>query len=347
MYFSADDSVHGFELWKTDGTVAGTMMIKDILPGTGHGFPSKMAAVNNKLLFSANGGPTVGIELWTSDGTSANTLMVKDLIPGPNSSSIVEPFIVAGGNLVFQLYGQANLWQSDGTTAGTFAFTNMGLPPWSWHNHLLRHAVVNDTVYFATVYGNPTRGGIFKYGPFQSVLSASIEKLSAARQAQGEVRLSWPKPTNIAPVKQEIWRKTEHEDFWFIGDLGQNSQSGHDGMLHFIDENAPLRRAVYRIRMIDANGQPHWSNIAEVEADPSGPVAAVFPNPFSNAFKINTNQVEPLHCKLYDLKGSLIFSQIINPSDPISPSGLRPGKYWYKISDQTGKVLSNGSLIKQ
>jgi ELWxxDGT repeat protein len=33
LYFNADDDVHGLELWRSDGTAAGTVMVRDIEPG--------------------------------------------------------------------------------------------------------------------------------------------------------------------------------------------------------------------------------------------------------------------------------------------------------------------------
>ena len=33
LYFSANDGASGLELWKTDGTMNGTMLVQDIAPG--------------------------------------------------------------------------------------------------------------------------------------------------------------------------------------------------------------------------------------------------------------------------------------------------------------------------
>ena len=63
FYFSAYTYTNGTELWKSDGTESGTVMVKDINNGSGSGSPGGFTAIGNTLYFSANDG-TNGNELW-------------------------------------------------------------------------------------------------------------------------------------------------------------------------------------------------------------------------------------------------------------------------------------------
>jgi ELWxxDGT repeat protein len=107
-------------LWKSDGTTAGTVMVKDINPGSVSSNPSYLANVNGTLFFSANDG-THGVELWKSDGTTAGTVLVKDIDPG-SAGSAPSWLTSANGSLYFAANDGSHgteLWKSDGTTAGT------------------------------------------------------------------------------------------------------------------------------------------------------------------------------------------------------------------------------------
>ncbi len=120
IYFSATTGSSGCELWKSNGTAAGTVMVKDINPGASSSSPSGLTNVNGVLYFVATDG-TNGTELWTSNGTELGTIMVKDINPGASSSS---PSSLA--NVNGALYFAANdgtngneLWKSNGTEEGT------------------------------------------------------------------------------------------------------------------------------------------------------------------------------------------------------------------------------------
>ena len=65
LFFTAIDPVYGRELWKSDGTEAGTYQVRDIYAGPGSSFwdPSGAVVHNGALLFRANDG-VGGEELW-------------------------------------------------------------------------------------------------------------------------------------------------------------------------------------------------------------------------------------------------------------------------------------------
>lgn len=116
LYFAADDGTTGTELWVSDGTEAGTVLLKDINP-SGSSDPKEFTLYNGKLYFSADDG-TNGHELWETDGTEAGTKMTANIIPVIGIGSHPKNLIVYNGKLLFGILGKA-LFASDGTEAGT------------------------------------------------------------------------------------------------------------------------------------------------------------------------------------------------------------------------------------
>jgi ELWxxDGT repeat protein len=108
-------------LWKSDGSVAGTVLVTPLSTGVDEG-----VVIGNSLVFSMYG-RDLGAELWCSDGTSDGTRLLKDLAPGPSWNgyplgSYPKNFRVVGKLVYFtaeQPETGEELWRTDGTEAGT------------------------------------------------------------------------------------------------------------------------------------------------------------------------------------------------------------------------------------
>jgi ELWxxDGT repeat protein len=144
VYFRASDETNGIELWKSDGTAAGTVMVKDIY-NSGSSSPYDLKAVGNTVYFRAYDG-TNGYELWKSDGTG--TVMVKDINNGSGSSSPSQ--LTAIGNTLYFLANDGTngyeLWKSDGTAAGTVMVKD--IYNGSGGSYAVGFTAVGNTIYF-------------------------------------------------------------------------------------------------------------------------------------------------------------------------------------------------------
>src|SRR5439155_18929801 len=130
LFFTAFRPDTGTELWKSDGTEGGTVLVKDINPGSGSASPSELLNVNGTLFFRAFH-PDVGSELWKSDGTADGTVRVADINPGPASSG-PSALTTVNGTLFFRSFRSSagyDLWKSDGTAAGTVLVKGFGVTP--------------------------------------------------------------------------------------------------------------------------------------------------------------------------------------------------------------------------
>jgi len=105
-FFNGNDGSTGFELWKTDGTATGTVLVKDINP-IGYSYPGDLLNLNGALIFSATT-PSFGKELWTSDGTPGGTFLYEDIVPGTDSSFPQE--VTASNNMLYFTTVDHEIW---------------------------------------------------------------------------------------------------------------------------------------------------------------------------------------------------------------------------------------------
>jgi ELWxxDGT repeat protein len=143
VFFIANDGVHGHELWVTDGTSEGTVMVREIVEGTSGINSIEYAHFGDELILIVNGD-----QIWKTDGSTEGTVQVKNL-SGENgfiSYSRPEDFVESNDKLYFSFYSldgfRFYLWETDGTTEGTLQTTS------DFFNNLRVRKLGNDVLVF-------------------------------------------------------------------------------------------------------------------------------------------------------------------------------------------------------
>jgi len=99
FYFAAYEVNSGVELWRSDRTEAGTLLVGDLYAGPGDSVPNGLTEFAGRLWFQATDAAH-GAELWSSDGTARGTRLEADISPGPTSSWPAS-FTDNGGGVLF------------------------------------------------------------------------------------------------------------------------------------------------------------------------------------------------------------------------------------------------------
>ncbi|MEM9887752.1 MAG: ELWxxDGT repeat protein [Bacteroidota bacterium] len=151
LFFSMNHPDYGEELWRSDGTNEGTVLVKDIEPD-GSSKVSSFCEYKESLYFQAYT-KEYGYEFWKTDGTKENTLLVADINPGTNSSSPRQ--ITAVGDLLFFTASDGRTgyepWVSDGTASGTKLLKDINMTHNSSPNGFVAY---NNNAYFSAYHPN-------------------------------------------------------------------------------------------------------------------------------------------------------------------------------------------------
>lgn len=211
IYFYGNDSTNGIELWKSDGTVQGTSLVKDInqTPGDGLATTSTLrniVAINNRVVFVAK--DTIsGYEMWQSNGTALGTTMITELTPGKNNNHSVVTLLKYNDNVIFNF--NADIYITDGTETNTIKLMD------NIKDASTDIVTFNNKAYFYT-----------EVDPFANAYNAIIETDGTP---QGTKELFKISSGGNAINKQKNYLSTLNSSLFFVGE-GLDGGTTHDGL---------------------------------------------------------------------------------------------------------------------
>ncbi|MFN8278553.1 MAG: ELWxxDGT repeat protein [Chitinophagales bacterium] len=321
LYFTANDSIHGGEMWRTDGTSLGTQMVVDATPGPGNGGGYLQTIYNNKMIMLGNDSAH-GLEIWVSDGTSAGTSLLKDIITGTDGSyaGYYSGFTEFGGKLFFTGNSAGNgfeLWQTDGTTSGTTQVIDIWPGP-------------GNSI--AGAYGIVNYHGKMYFAATDSV--HGIQLWSSDGTASGTSMFK-----NLSPYR--------HDAFPF-------NWYGYNGLIWFTASTDTIAgRQLYA-----SNGTVAGTTVMAPAVAPNlDPLGNGFPDfatiPAGLALTANWNSIgqelwiiSGINTGIEDLHSDLGLAAMPNPfNDHIMIGGLLEStSYQYQIVDMRGVAIAGGTL---
>lgn len=350
LFFVGSTASYHQELWRSDGTVAGTYMIKDIEPGIWPGvlIPGKFNELRESLYFQAFSTAEPSAGLWRSDGTSAGTLPVFGPESGMDQNSVwgIVPF---GEFLLFAVSTPTSgyeLWQSDGTPIGTGMLAELG--PGGTSGLLGGKIFVSGTQVFlhATIGSNGPGQELYRY------MNGQIEFVKDIRQGPEDAYID----NGLEACGGLFFTAGDGEnglELWFSDGTGPGTNMvadmipGPDGWaIPWISLNNMVFFAEYNADEIGTLCVVNCSTVGVVEEQGRDPLA-IHPNPASNTARLTLpTGVSDWQVTIHDAVGRLLFTdRISGTSTTLDLSGWSSGVY--QVVAQQQQTRSVGRLIVQ
>ncbi len=144
LYFNGRDRPNDNELWKTDGTVEGTVLLKNIGYDNASGsfvtgtWPEEFTVFQGNLYFASRDG------LWKTNGTTSGTVLILE--EDPDDAFGFDPGDLAATESHMFMMHNSDVWVSDGTTSGTKKIKDFENTVLNWFGPRFR--VLDDFVLF-------------------------------------------------------------------------------------------------------------------------------------------------------------------------------------------------------
>ena len=332
VYFTASDDTHGAELFSSDGTAAGTQMVKDMQPGAEGSVPQRSVIYNGNLYFSCyNGSAATG--LWTSDGSTAGTILIKQ---GGNGSPFLRDtrFAPVFNNKLYFIVNDLQyypLWVTDGSTAGTkqAVFQNTASPAFSTPiSGNFNFALYNSELYFAGTYV-PTIGFSWGIEPTKitnGILPVTWLGIQAQWANESEVKVSWQVAQEENVKDYTVQESNDGNNFTNACTQFPTNANHYSCLIPASNNNLKY----YRIRLEDIDGKISFSSMVTLRNNISSSIS-VYPNPAKEKLYIN-GVSDFSKVVITDATGKIISRSILSSGEHfLNISHLSKGIYFLKI----------------